>query len=332
MIDVQMQYRTLGRTGLKVSCLGLGTWAVGGSWGSVVDEKIARDAIAFAIDHGVNFFDTADVYGNGRAESILGLTVGNRDDIYVATKFCRGADIEDPATYRADKVRAFAEASLSRLKRDAIDLYQIHCPPSWVIEQGDVFVVLDQLKQAGKILHYGVSVETIAQGLRAMEYSGVEALQVIFNLFRQRLLDELLPAAQAHEVGILARVPLASGLLTGKFHSGDTFPAEDHRHFNRDGQAFNVGETFAGLPFAKGVELANQIRWIQEGRGSMAAAALRWVIDQPGVTTAIPGFKNTQQVASNLMALNATPFSPDEQRRLRSFYENSVEAHIRGPY
>jgi aryl-alcohol dehydrogenase-like predicted oxidoreductase len=327
-----MEYRVLGKTGYQVSTLSFGTWAIGGSWGTAVDERIAEDALRFAVDQGVNFFDTADVYGGGRAETLLGQAFGANPDILIATKFCRAADIQDPETYSYARVRQFAEQSLARLKREAIDLYQIHCPPTWVIEQGEVFSVLDRLVEDGLVRAYGVSVETVEEGHLAMRYPGVSALQVIFNIFRQKPLESLLPAAEQNSVGILARVPLASGLLTGKFQTRDTFSVDDHRHFNRDGEAFNVGETFAGLPFAKGVELANQLRWIQDGRGSMAAAALRWIIDQPGVTTAIPGFKNSQQVASNLVALKAKSFSPEELERLRAFYHSAVAEHIRGPY
>lgn len=330
--ESDMPYRGLGKTGLKISCLSFGTWAVGGSWGPHVDERIAIDALNFAVDQGVNFFDTADVYGGGRAETLLGKTFATRPEIFIATKFCRAGSIHDAATYSYESVRQYAEQSLTRLKRDAIDLYQIHCPPTWVIEQGDVFSVLDRLQQEGLIRSYGVSVETVEEGHLAMRYPGVSALQVIFNLFRQKPLDTLFPEAIEKSVGILARVPLASGLLTGKFQLNDAFPSDDHRNFNRDGEAFNVGETFAGLPFATGVELANQLRWIQDGRGSMAAASLRWILDQPGVTTAIPGFKNSQQVASNLVALKAKGFSPEEEERLRRFYQSSVAEHIRGPY
>lgn len=326
-----MTYRTLGRTGMKIGCLSFGTWAIGGSWGHAVDDAVARQAIAFAVDRGVNFFDTADVYGQGRAERLLGETVGNRDDVYIATKFCRGGDYQDPDTYRLARVRHFAEQSLSRLKRDAIDLYQIHCPPSWVIEQGDVFQVLDKLTEEGKIRHYGVSVETMEKGVQSMAYPGVSALQVIFNIFRQQLEDKFLPQAVAQNVGIIARVPLASGLLTGKFRKTDTFPAEDHRNYNRDGQVFSVGETFSGLPFAKGVELVDEVRWIQLGRGSMAAAALRWVMDHPGITTTIPGFKNMEQVRVNLEALCVPSFRDDERRRLKQFHDHQVAPHIRGP-
>jgi len=327
-----MRYRTLGSTGLSISEISFGTWAIGGSWGNV-DEQSALDALAKAIDSGVNFFDTADVYGDGRAERLLRLaTRGREREIYIATKFCRNADIHDPATYTYDAITSFCEASLKRLDREAIDLYQIHCPPPEVLEQGDVFVALERLKQAGKIRHYGVSVETVAEGLLAIRYPGVETLQVIFNLFRQKPITELFPHTSVRDVGIIVRLPLASGLLTGKFHSTDTFSADDHRNFNRDGQSFNVGETFAGLPFAKGVELAQQLRWIDEDRGNMARASMRWILQHPAVSCVIPGFKNTVQVEDNLATLEAAPFSAEEMERLTAFYESEVKSWIRGPY
>lgn len=195
-----------------------------------------------------------------------------------------------------------------------------------------MFQVLDRLKEEGLIRHYGVSVETVDEGLKAMTYPHVSTLQVILNIFRQKVVSELLPQAVSHKVGILARVPLASGLLSGKFHAGDTFAADDHRHFNRDGAAFNVGETFAGLPFAKGVELVEKIRWIAQGRPNMAAAALRWILDQPGVSSVIPGFKNIRQIDQNLSALDAASFTDEELTELRDFYRSSVADHIRGAY
>lgn len=327
-----MEYRTLGKTQLRISAVSFGTWALGGAWGAVVDDRTARDALSFAMDQGVNFFDTADVYGNGRSEQLLGMVAGHRNNIIIATKFCRGGDIQDPATYSYEQVKAYATASLRRLQRERIDLYQIHCPPTRVIEQGDVFGVLDRLKEEGLVHHYGVSVETVDEGLKAMKYPGVSALQVILNVFRQKVVTELLPEAESQQVGLLARVPLASGLLTGKFQRGERFAEDDHRNFNRDGAAFNVGETFAGLPFDKGVALVNQLAWIAQNRTNMAAAALRWILDQKGVTSVIPGFKNAEQVAANLKALDAAPFNDDELQRLAEFYQTAVAPNIRGPY
>lgn len=327
-----MLYRTLGKTNLSISEVSFGTWAIGGSWGQV-DERTALSGLARAMDAGVNFFDTADVYGDGRAERLLAqATKGREDSVFIATKFCRQGDINDPSTYSLGQVRAYCEASLSRLQRDAIDLYQIHCPPHEIIQQGDVFTVLDQLKQEGKIRNYGVSVETVEEGLSAMNYPGVAALQVIFNLFRQKPVQALFPLALERNVGILVRLPLASGLLTGKFTANAVFEPDDHRHFNQDGQAFNVGETFAGLPFAKGVELAEKLRFIAQGRHTMARASMRWILDHPAVTCVIPGFKTPEQVDDNLGTLDVPSFTKEELATLQQFYETEVHPFIRGVY
>ncbi len=327
-----MKLRSLGGTGLQVSEISFGTWAIGGSWGHT-DETESLRALDEAIDGGVNFFDTADVYGDGRSERLLAkATKGREDSIHIATKFCRAGDIHDPATYSYERVRSWCEASLKRLEREAIDLYQIHCPPLAILQDGEIFGVLDRLQAEGKIRAYGVSVESVEEGLLCLRQPGVQALQIIFNLFRQKPIDELLPAARQREVGLLVRLPLASGLLTGKFREDAVFESSDHRNFNRDGQQFNVGETFAGLPFEKGVELARELEWIAEGRGSMAHAALRWLLDFPEITCVIPGFKNVRQVQDNLAAQHARPFSDEEHARLRSFYQDRVHAHIRGSY
>ncbi|MGG1551310.1 aldo/keto reductase [Paenibacillus ferrarius] len=327
-----MKYRELGDTGLKVSEVSFGTWAIGGSWGVSSDEEALR-GLAAAMEAGVNFFDTADVYGNGHAEELLAqATRGREDDVYIATKFCRAGDIHDPQTYSERTVRAYCENSLKRLNRERIDLYQIHCPPLAILQDGAVFEVLDKLKEEGKIRHYGVSVETVEEGMFCLGVPGVKALQVIFNLFRQKPAEELFPRAKANGTGILVRLPLASGLLTGKFTQASTFASDDHRHFNANGEQFNVGETFAGLPFAKGVELADELRWIAEGRDSMASASMRWILDNPNVTCVIPGFKSVQQVEANLRTLEVPSFSEDELSRLSEFYEANVKSHIRGAY
>ncbi|ADI26107.1 aldo/keto reductase [Geobacillus sp. C56-T3] len=327
-----MQYRQLGNTDLQVSALSFGTWAIGGSWGNVDDQESLR-ALAYAIDRGVNFFDTADVYGDGHSEELLAkATKGKEDRVYIATKFCRAGDIHDPNTYSEASVRTYCEASLKRLGRETIDLYQIHCPPFEILKQGAVFEVLEKLKQEGKIRYYGVSVETVEEGLYVLEHSKASALQVIFNILRQKPLERLFPEAKRLGVGILVRLPLASGLLTGKFTKQTTFPEDDHRHFNRNGEQFNVGETFGGLEFQKGVELADELRWVADGRGSMAKAALRWVIDHEEVTCAIPGFKTVKQVKENLDALHVPPFTEAEKERLRQFYWSEVHPHIRGAY
>ncbi|MCZ8521184.1 aldo/keto reductase [Paenibacillus caseinilyticus] len=327
-----MNYRQLGNTELRVSEVSFGTWAIGGSWGRSSDEE-ALKGLQRAIEEGVNFFDTADVYGAGHAEELLAkATRGQEDRIHVATKFCRAGDIHDPGTYSEKEVRRYCEDSLKRLQRERIDLYQIHCPPLAVLKDGSVFEVLDKLQQEGKIRHYGVSVETVEEGQFCLGVPGVKALQVIFNLFRQKPAVELFPAAKEAGVGILARLPLASGLLTGKFTESTTFEADDHRSFNANGEQFNVGETFAGLPFPRGVELAGELAWIAEGRFTMAQAAMRWILEDANVTCVIPGFKNVRQVEDNLRAADARAFSAEELERLRSFYRDSVASHIRGPY
>ncbi|OKP94952.1 aldo/keto reductase [Paenibacillus sp. P46E] len=325
-----MNYRKLGKTGLSISEVSFGTWAIGGDWGVSRDEDGLK-GLELAIEQGVNFFDTADVYGSGHAEELLAkATKGKEDEIHIATKFCRAGDIHDPETYSEQKVSNYCEQSLRRLNRETIDLYQIHCPPIEILRDGSVFRVLDKLKADGKIRHYGVSVETIEEGLLSLEYPGVEALQIIFNLFRQQPALTLLPRADAAGAGILVRLPLASGLLTGKFKENSTFAANDHRNFNANGEQFNVGETFAGLPFAKGVELARELEWIVEGRGSMARAAIRWILDHPAVSCVIPGFKNEAQVIDNLASFEVPSFSNVEMERLSAFYKTEVAPHIRG--
>lgn len=327
-----MKYRELGNTGLNISEVSFGTWAIGGSWGKTSDEE-ALQALQYAMEQGVNFFDTADVYGDGHSERLLAkATKGKEDDVYIATKFCRQGDIHAPETYSYDQVRDYCEASLKRLNRERIDLYQIHCPATQILKDGNVFSVLDRLQEEGKVRHYGVSVESVEEGLICLQNPNVKSLQVIFNIFRQKPIEELFKQAKEQGVGIIVRLPLASGLLTGKFKESDTFEEDDHRNFNNDGQAFNVGETFAGLGFKKGVELSQKLNWIAEGRGSMTEASLRWILDQPEVTCVIPGFKNQQQMEQNLKALHTKPFTKEELEKLRSFYDQEVKQFIRGAY
>jgi len=327
-----MNYRELGNTGIKISEVSFGTWAIGGSWGKTNDQEALR-SLEYAIDQGVNFFDTADVYGDGHSEELLAkATKGKEDQIHIATKFCRKGDIHDPENYSYETVRSYCEDSLRRLNRESIDLYQIHCPATEILRDGSVFDVLDRLQAEGKIRHYGVSVETVEEGLISMENPNVKSLQIIFNMFRQKPLETLIPEAYRKGVGLLVRLPLASGLLTGKFSAGHVFEEDDHRRFNENGEAFNVGETFAGLGFKKGVELADQLKWIAEGRQSMASAALRWILDQKEITCIIPGFKNAAQVKDNLGALETTPFTEEELQTIQRFYQENVKDFIRGAY
>ncbi|MGT2929097.1 aldo/keto reductase [Streptococcus dentasini] len=327
-----MKYNQLGDTDMKISEVSFGTWALGGDWGNV-DEQAAIKALHHAVDKGVNFFDTADVYGSGRSERLLGRLLKERSEtIYIATKFGRRDNFADLSNYTYDKVKAYCEDSLHHLGADSIDLYQIHCPSTEVLENMGVFAVLEDLKKEGKIRYYGVSVETDDQGKFVLEHTAASSLQVIFNILRQKPLDNMIAQADAKHVGILARVPLASGLLTGKYNKTSRFPENDHRNFNRDGAAFNVGETFGGLPFAKAIELVEELAWIADGRGSLADAALKWILQQSGVTSVIPGFKSVQQIDINLQAANTKPFSEDELKRISDFYWSSVHEHIRGAY
>ncbi|WP_088105359.1 aldo/keto reductase [Halalkalibacter urbisdiaboli] len=327
-----MNYRRLGKTNDTISEVSFGTWAIGGDWGNVQTDDAVK-ALNHAIDKGVNFFDTADVYGGGRSEEIIGDVLQKRSErIYVATKFCRNGDIDDPKTYSYDRVKEYAIASLKRLKQETIDLYQIHCPPTEILKQGEVFHTLDRLKDEGIIRNYGVSVESVEEGHICMEHPNVATLQIIFNIFRQKPLESLLSEAANKNVGIIVRLPLASGLLTGKFTKNTTFSENDHRHFNRDGQAFNVGETFAGIPFQEAVELSDKLKWIAEGRESMTQAALRWILDQPEVSCVIPGFKNIEQVDGNLKALSTPSFTDSEMEKLKQFYQDEIAHRIRGKY
>ncbi|MDQ6594944.1 aldo/keto reductase [Bacillus salipaludis] len=327
-----MNYRELGNTGIMISEVSFGTWAIGGAWGKT-DDTGALKSLDYAIGQGVNFFDTADVYGDGHSEELLAKAAkGKQDQIYIATKFCRQGDIFDPQNYSYEKVSSYCEDSLRRLNREAIDLYQIHCPATEILKDGQVFEVLDRLQREGKIRHYGVSVETVEEGLICLEHPNVKSLQIIFNMFRQKPLEKLIPEAYQKGVGLLIRLPLASGLLTGKFTADHVFEADDHRRFNENGEAFNVGETFAGLGFSKGVELADQLKWIAVGRKSMASAALRWILDQKEITCIIPGFKNIKQVEDNLTALETKAFSEEEKQVIERFYQESVKDFIRGPY
>ncbi len=327
-----VKYRKLGNTGLEISEVSFGTWAIGGAWGKTTDAESLR-SLEYAIDQGVNFFDTADVYGDGHSEELLAkATKGMEDKIHIATKFCRQGDIADPQNYSYEQVSRYCEDSLRRLNRETIDLYQIHCPATEILRDGQVFEVLDRLQSEGKIRHYGVSVETVEEGLICLENPNVKSLQIIFNMFRQKPLETLIPEAYKKGVGILVRLPLASGLLTGKFTPDHVFEEDDHRRFNENGEAFNVGETFAGLGFKKGVELAEQLKWIADGRNTMASAALRWILDYEEISCIIPGFKNVRQVQENLKALETKSFTAEEKQKIHRFYMENVKDFIRGAY
>ncbi|MCU0981454.1 MAG: aldo/keto reductase [Pirellulaceae bacterium] len=334
-----MKYRSLGRTGVQVSEVGLGTWQLGSAdWGQV-SENDALDILHRSADLGVNFLDTADVYGRGVSERTIGKFLAQTGQrIYVATKLGRqlwvDLGLKWPERITLDMARQATQQSLRNLGVDAIFLQQWHCLPTDEYRRGEVFEHLETLKREGLIQHWGCSVETVEEARLCLTHPGCETLQVIYNVFRQKLTDELLPLARQQEVGILARVPLSSGLLAGRFAPGHQFPSEDHRHYNAHGQVFNVGETFAGLPFAKGVELAEKVRAILEPAGgeAMSQLALRWILDHAAVSTVIPGATKVVQAESNAAASGLLPRGEATHRQLRELYEREIASEIRGPY
>ncbi len=327
-----MKHRIFGPTGRKVSEVGLGCWQLGGNWGDV-SEADAQATLFSAYEKGVNFFDTADVYGDGRSERLVGEFLRDtKAKVFVATKLGRRGDPGWPGNFTREAMRRHTEDSLKRLGVDALDLTQLHCVPFEVLQRGEVFETLRELQREGKIKAFGASVETVAEALYCLEVPGLASLQFIFNLFRQKAVDELLPRVKAKGVAFIVRLPLASGLLVGKYTASTTFAETDHRNFNRDGQAFNVGETFAGIPFAKGVELAEELRALVPPATTMADFALRWCLDFDAVTTIIPGARNPAQVRGNLHASEMAVLPPALHAKLRQFYADKVAQHIRGPY
>ncbi len=323
-----MEYRTLGRTGWNVSAISFGAWAIGGSWGDVNDNESIQ-ALRKAVELGVNFFDTADVYGDGRSERLLAqLRKEAPGRIYIATKAGRRLDPHTASGYNRQNLTAFVERSLRNLEVDCLDLLQLHCPPSEVYENREVFGILDDLTQQGKLRFYGVSVEKVSEALKAIEYPNVQSVQIIFNIFRQRPAEEFFDAAAARQVGILARVPLASGLLTGKITRETVFAADDHRAFNRHGESFDQGETFAGVDFETGLQAVEELRSLVPPEASLAELALRWILLFPAVTCAIPGAKRPGQVSENLGAANLPPLSTETMARVRDVYNRLIREQV----
>lgn len=327
-----MKTRQLGNNGFQVSEIGLGTWQIGADWGKDFSSDKAFEILNVAVENGINFFDTADVYGAGKSESFIGEFLKQTDkDIKVATKFGRGGDVF-PSGYTKDAMKQAIEASLSRLGVDSLDLIQLHCIPTAEMQKGDVFNWLREFKSEGLIKTFGASVETVEEGLLCIEQEGIQSLQVIYNIFRQKLTKELLPQAEAKGVGIIVRLPLASGLLSGKFSKATTFNEGDHRNYNKDGNAFNVGETFAGIPFEKGVELADALKKFVPQNMNMVQMALRWLLDQKAVSTIIPGASSPEQAKNNALATSLEPLSSELHAKLEEFYASDVKEHIRGAY
>ncbi len=323
-----MQYRELGRTGWKVSAVSFGAWAIGSAWGAV-DDTDSLNALRRAVDLGVNFFDTADVYGDGHSERLLAqLKRERREAIVVVTKAGRRLDPHVASGYNHANLTAFVERSLQNLETDTIDLVQLHCPPTDVYYMPEVFGVLDDLVQQGKLRHYGVSVERVEEALKAIEYPGVQSVQIIFNIFRQRPADVFFGRAQQLKVGILARLPLSSGMLAGKMTKASTFTADDHRQFNRHGEAFDRGETFSGVDFSLGLDVVEELRPLVPQAWTMAEFALRWILMFDAVTCTIPGAKRPSQVEDNCRAADLPPISDDTMAQVRALYERRIKPQV----
>lgn len=324
-----MNYRNLGDTGMRVSEISLGTWALGSEWGDVSDED-AYATLNRAVDIGVNFLDTADVYGDGRSEKLIGRLLKDRPDdgIFVATKAGRRLDPHTAEGYNFENISAFVERSLENLGVEALDLLQLHCPPTEAYRQDDTFEALDRLVEDGKVRHYGVSVEKVEEARMALEHPGVATVQIIFNLFRQKPAEEFFPLAEARNVGVLARVPLASGLLSGKMGPDREFPDNDHRNFNREGAAFDKGETFSGVPFERGLEAAEELKTLVPEGYTLAHFALRWILMHPAVSCAIPGAKRPDQASDNIAATVMPALSDEAMSRAREIYDAAIRPEV----
>jgi aryl-alcohol dehydrogenase-like predicted oxidoreductase len=314
---------------MKVSAISFGAWAIGGTWGTVDDEDSMK-ALHAAIDAGMNFVDTADVYGDGRSERLVARLCRERkgERIFVTTKAGRRLPKQMPEGYSRENLTAWLDRSLKNLEMDAVDLLQLHCPHPDVYRMPEVFAILDDFVKAGKIRYYGVSVETVAEALDAIENPGVQTVQIIFNAFRLKPAEEFFPQAKARQVGILARVPLASGLLTGKMRADSTFAKDDHRNFNREGQAFDKGETFSGVPYAEGLAAIEKIRPLVPAGETMAQFALRFILSYDAVSCAIPGAKTVSQAKDNAAAGSAPPLDAKTVAAVKAVYDQDIRPHV----
>ncbi|MDO9554313.1 aldo/keto reductase [Rhodonellum sp.] len=324
-----MEYRKLGKTDWKVSEISLGTWQVGGGWGGTFDPKAAYKIIHTAIDQGINFIDTADVYDGGLSESAVGKVVReSSEEIFVATKCGRQINPHVNAGYTTEALRGYVEGSLRNMGLETIDLMQLHCPPTAVYQRDEIFELFEQLKKEGKIRHLGVSVEKVEEAMLAMKYEIVSTVQIIFNMFRLKPSEKFFFQAAVNNVGVIVRVPLASGLLTGKLTSSSVFDPEDHRAFNREGAAFDKGETFSGVPYEKGLSAVDELKQIFEGNEPLAAMALRWVLMFPEVSTVIPGASKVEQVLSNVKVGSLAPIAAEKMEAVRKVYEKYIKEEV----
>jgi aryl-alcohol dehydrogenase-like predicted oxidoreductase len=323
-----MEYRKLGRTGWQISAISFGGWAIGGTWGPV-DDRESLATLHRAVDLGVNFFDTADVYGDGRSERLLGQLRRERSEpIYIATKAGRRLDPHVPSGYNRQNLTAFVERSLRNLGTDTIDLLQLHCPPTEVYYTPEVFGIVDDLVKQGKIRYYGVSVEKVEEGLKTIEYPDVQSVQIIFNIFRQRPVELFFSETKRRRVGIIVRVPLSSGMLAGKMTRDTTFSPNDHRAFNRQGEAFDRGETFSGVDFETGLQAVEALRPLVPDDMTMAQFALRWILMSDAVTCTIPGAKRPAQVEENVRAADLPPLPEATMAKVREVYDRFIREQV----
>jgi aryl-alcohol dehydrogenase-like predicted oxidoreductase len=323
-----MHYRKLGKTNFQVSEVSLGAWQIGAGWGDISNEDAIR-VLNAAIENGVNFIDTADVYGDGRSERIIAQVLGDRkEEVFVATKAGRRLQPHVASGYNRDNLTSFVERSLQNLRRESLDLLQLHCPPTEVYYRPEVFEILDDLKQAGKIKNYGVSVEKVEEALKAIEYPGLATVQIIFNIFRQRPAGLFFPVAKQRDIGILVRLPLSSGLLSGKINRQTTFSPEDHRNFNRNGEQFDRGETFSGVDFDVALDAVDEIRKLLPEGVTMPNFALRWILDYDAVGCVIPGARNEEQIKQNVAASALPSLTSSQKEALAGLYDSRIRSLV----
>ncbi|HEV2268906.1 MAG TPA: aldo/keto reductase [Steroidobacteraceae bacterium] len=323
-----MNYRKFGRIGWNVSEIGFGAWAVGGEWGAVDDEQSIA-ALKRALEMGVNFFDTADVYGDGRSERLMRrLRKETKTPFHVATKAGRRLQPHVAAGYNKENLTAFIDRSLQNIGVESLELVQLHCPPTDTYYRPETFAVMDELVKSGKVQHYGVSVERVEEGLKALEFANVASIQIIFNMFRQRPAERLLAEAQRRGVATIIRVPLASGMLTGKLSAASTFAADDHRNFNRHGEAFDAGETFAGVPYEVGLKAVEELKSLVPAGATLAQLALRWILMCDGVATIIPGGKSSRQVEDNSGASALPALTEEQMKTVRAVYDRYIRSSV----
>ena len=324
-----MQYRTLGKTGFNISEISLGTWQVGGKWGDDFSHENAQEILHAAVDSGINFIDTADVYSAGESEKAVGKFVKSRSErIYVATKCGRQLSPHTNQAYQPAVLRKFVEDSLSNMGLETLDLIQLHCPPTEVYYRPEIFELFDRLKEEGKILNLGISVEKIEEALKGIEYENVTTVQIIFNMFRQRPAELFFEQAQKKNVGIIVRVPLASGLLTGKFSQNSTFTKGDHRNFNRNGEHFDKGETFSGIDYETGLAAVNELKAVFPDYPNLAPVALRWILMFGAVSTIIPGASSPEQATANLEALQTPTLTSEQLAAVNAIYEKYIKKSV----